>query len=264
MSPPGNRVVGRSQCRSDLGSAQRRSLLSIHSVPSRCMFRARCSRPGNDASSSRGPLQAAEGRCADHPTRVATPSHVAEVRAGCLGGLPIRESAHPDRRSSWRQRQRSGVIPEHWPRRASPCQSRIPGVTATARWSEEHAVRTAASADIAQLWAEIEASAVAPVILVLEAGGAEAHAVVGDTTGTALLYYPGGYEKAGAGSLHSVGDRARAERDDWESPLTAYYFGHHTEFPRWSVVPSVDGRRALAEFCERPNVPPTAILWEPD
>ena len=136
-------------------------------------------------------------------------------------------------------------------------------MTATARWSEEHAVRTAASADIAQLWAEIEGSAVAPVILVLEAGGAEAHAVVGDTTGTALLYYPGGYEKAEAGSLHSVGDRARAERDDWESPLTAYYFGHHTEFPRWSVVPSVDGRRALAEFCERPNVPPTAILGNP-
>jgi Immunity protein Imm1 len=46
--------------------------------------------------------------------------------------------------------------------------------------------------------------------------------------------------------------------------LTAYYFGHHSEFPRWSAVSRDDAIRALAEFCERPHEPPAAIPWGAD
>jgi Immunity protein Imm1 len=86
--------------------------------------------------------------------------------------------------------------------------------------------------------------------------------VAGDSTGTVVLYYPPGYE--GVGSLHSVGDAEAAAKNRWEPPLTAFYFGHHTEFPRWSVVTHDLGARAAREFCERPGEPPTAVMWEAD
>jgi hypothetical protein len=120
------------------------------------------------------------------------------------------------------------------------------------------------AAGIGVLWAQIAAEVEQPVVLVVEAAGAECSAVVGDATGSVLSYLPQGYGETGSGSLHSVGDHARAARDQWEPPLTAYYFGHHSEFPRWSVVSRSDAIRALAEFCERPGEPPAAIAWELD
>jgi hypothetical protein len=137
-------------------------------------------------------------------------------------------------------------------------------VTAIATWAEDEPARSVDADEVDRLWADIESKAVDPVIVVLDAAGAQISAAVGDAIGTVLGYYPVGYEEAGTGSLHSVGDRGRADRDEWEPPLTAYYFGHHSEFPRWSVVPVDAGRRALAEFCQRPQEPPVSIDWAPD
>jgi hypothetical protein len=60
---------------------------------------------------------------------------------------------------------------------------------------------------------EIEAETTQPVVLRLEADGAEASAVIGDATGTTVVYFPAGYAEAGVGSLQSVGDPAGADRD---------------------------------------------------
>ena len=135
---------------------------------------------------------------------------------------------------------------------------------ASARWSDDHPARTIDAATVGSVWAEVEAQATRPVILIVEAGHAELGAVIGEPDGTVLTYLPAGYATTGTGSLHSVGDPAAAANDDSEPPVTAYLFGHHTEFPRWSVVPRAEGLRALAEFCEQPEVPPAAIAWEPD
>src|SRR5918995_6361782 len=78
-------------------------------------------------------------------------------------------------------------------------------------------------------------AAEAPIIVALRADAAEITFVVGDQTGTTLVYFPPDY--AGVGSLHSVADREAADADLWQPPLVAYYFTHHSEFPRWSVVP---------------------------
>jgi Immunity protein Imm1 len=101
-----------------------------------------------------------------------------------------------------------------------------------------------------------------PVIVALRAEGAEITFVVGDPTGTALVYFPPDYD--GVGSLHSVADREAADADRWEPPLVAYYFTHYSEFPRWSVVPYSLGQQALQEFLETPSEPPRSIMWEPD
>jgi immunity protein Imm1 of predicted polymorphic toxin system len=103
-----------------------------------------------------------------------------------------------------------------------------------------------------------------PIIVALRAEGAEITVVVGDPTGTALVYFPPGYEDVAVGSLHSVGDREAADADRWEPPLVAYYFTHHSEFPRWSVIPLSHGQRALEEFLDRPSEPPRSITWGPD
>jgi len=112
--------------------------------------------------------------------------------------------------------------------------------------------------------AEVVAASSSPVIVVLEIDGAAMHVVVGDAKGTALGYFPPGYEATGTGSLHSVGDREAASADRWEPPLTAYYLGNHTEFPRWSVIRHELGERAIAQFCGRPTAPPEAVEWERD
>ena len=85
---------------------------------------------------------------------------------------------------------------------------------------------------------------------------------MGDQTGTTLVYSPPDY--AGVGSLHSVADREAANADRREPPLVAYYFTHHTEFPRWSVVPQSLGQQAVQEFLETPSEPPRSMMWEPD
>jgi hypothetical protein len=133
-----------------------------------------------------------------------------------------------------------------------------------AKWAEGQSTRIVEADQIAPLWHYLEDEAAEPIVLILEAGGAEIQAVVGEAAGTALLYFPVDYARSATGSLHSVGDRAAAMRDDWQPPLTAYLFGHHGEYARWSVVSNDAGRQALVEFCQRPDSPPSTIDWEPD
>jgi hypothetical protein len=139
-----------------------------------------------------------------------------------------------------------------------------PSMTANASWAEGLADRSTEADRVDELWAEIEAQVTQPSVLTLRAAGAEITAVVGDPTGTALVYFPPGYENTATRSLHSVGDPTGAERDEWEPPLVAFRLGHHTEFPRWSVVSHDAGRQALSNFCEHPQEPPAAIAWERD
>lgn len=137
-------------------------------------------------------------------------------------------------------------------------------VMATMKWSDDEPSRQVNAADVEQLWAEVEAQVSRPVVLLIEDGDAEIGAVVGAADGTVLTYRPAGYAATGTGSLLSVADPAAADADRWEPPVTAFYFGHHTEFPRWSLVPRSSGVQALAQFCRRPDVPPSAIVWESD
>src|SRR5712691_5210330 len=104
-----------------------------------------------------------------------------------------------------------------------------------ARWAEgEEKVVDADT--VTDALAEVAAVAVEPIIVVLEANGAAMDIVVGDPSGTVLAYFPQNYADVGLGSLHSVGDLEAASKDAWQPPLTAFYFDHHTELPRWSVV----------------------------
>jgi hypothetical protein len=137
-------------------------------------------------------------------------------------------------------------------------------VAATLTWDEGVAPRTVRADDIARVWSEIAESVVEPVIVLIDAEGAQIGAVVGDPVGTSLVYFPPGYADTGIGSLHSVGDLRAAQRDQWEPPQTAYLFTHHTELPRWSVVANEVGQRALRQFCENPSQPPSAVSWELD
>jgi hypothetical protein len=103
-----------------------------------------------------------------------------------------------------------------------------------------------------------------PIIAALRSEGAEITLVVGDQTGTTLVYFPVDYAETGLGSLMSVADREAADADQCEPPLVADYFTHYTEFPRWSVVPHSRGEQALREFLDTPSEPPRSIMWEPD
>ena len=130
-------------------------------------------------------------------------------------------------------------------------------------WREgEH--RSVDAKAIRAVLAEVAAASSTPVIVVLEIEDAAMHVVVGDVSGTVLDYFPPGYAATGTGSLHTVGDRAAASADASEPALTAYYLGHHTEFPRWSLISHELGQRAIAQFCERPTAPPDVVEWELD
>jgi hypothetical protein len=135
-------------------------------------------------------------------------------------------------------------------------------MTAMARWSDAAEPRTVSPEALPDLWREIASEIDDPVVLLLAAGGAELGAVVGDRSGSVLTYRPPNYE--GIGSLHTIGDRDAANRDAWEPAVTAYFFGQHTEFPRYSVVSTTHAIRAVAEFCESPTSPPSAVVWDPD
>ena len=132
------------------------------------------------------------------------------------------------------------------------------------QWQAEEPPRPVAPEQIDSVWAEIESQSVAAVVVVVAAGGAQLHAVVGEPRGTVLVYFPPDYEATGTGSLHSVGDRAAAERDEWEPPVSASYLGHHSEFPKWMVVSRAAGKMAMTRFCESPHVPPPEIEWQAD
>jgi hypothetical protein len=132
-----------------------------------------------------------------------------------------------------------------------------------ARWAADGS-RAVDSATVTRMLAEVAAATNEPVIVVLEGHRAELTIVVGDPAGTVLTYYPPGYVETGVGSLHSVGDPDAAAADAWEPPLTAFFLGHHTEFPRWSVVAHEVGETAAVQFCERPSEPPRSVQWEAD
>jgi hypothetical protein len=65
-----------------------------------------------------------------------------------------------------------------------------------------------------------------PIIVALRFEGAEITIVVGDPTGTTLVYFPPDYAQTALGSLLSVGDREAADADRGRPPLVADYFGH--------------------------------------
>jgi hypothetical protein len=91
-------------------------------------------------------------------------------------------------------------------------------------------------------------------------GDAQMTIVVGDPTGTSLWYFSGDSAKS-AGFL-SVGDRSAMEARASDAPLVVDWFGDHTEFPRWSVVPHSLAEQALLDFIEDPTEPPRSVTWE--
>jgi hypothetical protein len=103
-----------------------------------------------------------------------------------------------------------------------------------------------------------------PIIVALRCENAELTVVVGDPSGTTLVYFPPDYQDAQAGSLVSVGDADAADSDRWGPPLVADFFTHYTEYPRWSVIPHSAVEQALGEFLERPFEAPRSITWQPD
>jgi hypothetical protein len=135
-------------------------------------------------------------------------------------------------------------------------------MTVLLRWTEETSAAVEAAELHDALAAIVPSRAEGAVIAELSAEGAEITVVVGDPTGTVLVYFPPSYFELATGSLLSVGNDARNDRS--QPPLTAFYFGHHTEFPRWSVVPYHLGEEALRQFCQEPATAPSVIAWEPD
>jgi Immunity protein Imm1 len=132
------------------------------------------------------------------------------------------------------------------------------------RWSSDPAVPVDSVEELDRVLDRValHASGDQPVIVALDTQEGTLTLGLGHETSSVLVYYPPGYD--GLGSLHSVGDRGAAERDEWRPPLTFFYFGHHSEFPRWSGVPVVVARQAAREFFERPGEPPARIDWEED
>jgi immunity protein Imm1 of predicted polymorphic toxin system len=91
-------------------------------------------------------------------------------------------------------------------------------------------------------------------------GDAQMTIVVGDPTGTSLWYFSG--DSANSAGFLSVGDRSATDANASDPPLVVDWFGNHTEFPRWSVVPHPLAERALLDFIEDPTEPPRSVSWE--
>ncbi len=64
------------------------------------------------------------------------------------------------------------------------------------------------------------ATAEGAIVVAVSAEGAEITMVVGDATGTCLVYFPPGYSKTATGSLISVGSPLAAREDSWRPPLS--------------------------------------------
>lgn len=91
-------------------------------------------------------------------------------------------------------------------------------------------------ATIGTVMAQATAEATArSLIAAFRADGAEITIVVGDTTGTTLVYFLAEYAETQVGSLLSVCDREAANANRWQPPLVADYFGHYTEFRETSA-----------------------------
>ena len=88
--------------------------------------------------------------------------------------------------------------------------------------------------------------------------------VVGDPSGSTLVYFPPGYLDSGLGSMHSIGGAETRDRDGWEPGQEAYLDGHHTEYPQSWVVPKSSAIAAAAEFVDAHGARPQSIQWELD
>ena len=131
-------------------------------------------------------------------------------------------------------------------------------------WKEGVTRTVATEEELLASVAEAEATVDNPVVVTVEAPAGTLTLVVGDATGSSLVYFAAGYAETGRGSLHSVGDRAARDLDAWEPPQTAYLFGHHSELPRWMVVSADEARNALRTFFATSGELPTNIEWELD
>jgi hypothetical protein len=98
----------------------------------------------------------------------------------------------------------------------------------------------------------------------VEAAGATITHVVGDPSGSTLVFFPPDYHDTGVGSMHSDGDRAMRDADESLPLQAAYTNGHYSESPRWMVVPGYVAEKALHEFVSTGGALPSNIEWETD
>ena len=75
-----------------------------------------------------------------------------------------------------------------------------------------------------------------PVIVSVEAGSATITHVVGDPSGSTLVYFPSSYRDTGVGSMHSVGDPATRDTNESLPLQVAYMNGNYSELPRRGLV----------------------------
>ena len=132
-------------------------------------------------------------------------------------------------------------------------------------WREDsHHLVVDSALELKRALDEIDASAGEhfPIAVLTARSGAELHIGLGHPTTSLLLWFPPDYE--GSGSMHSVGDPAAAERDEWEPSLTFFVFGHHSEFPKSSGVPKELARSVASSFLATGGQPSNEITWEPD
>jgi Immunity protein Imm1 len=135
-------------------------------------------------------------------------------------------------------------------------------------WWRQNEDRWAATEDelfglIAEAKEEAEAGRL-PAIVFIESPAGTLSLVVGDPDGSSLVYHPADYAETGVGSMSSVGDPAGRDADAWQPPQTAYLSGHHTELPRWMVVPHEQAREAVREFFGSAGALPTNTEWQLD
>jgi hypothetical protein len=138
-------------------------------------------------------------------------------------------------------------------------------VTGMVVWWQEGSTRAVTTEDqLLAAVAEPEAEARDPVVVTVEAPAGTLTLVVGDPDGSSFVHFPPDYKDTGLGSMNSVGDSAGRDADAWEPPQTAYLAGHHSEMPRWMVVPNDDAREALREFFATGGELPTSVQWDHD
>lgn len=138
--------------------------------------------------------------------------------------------------------------------------------TPTLSWrTPEHSVPVRSEADLRSALSEAACDRnEGPVIVSLDVEGASLTHVVGDPTGSTLVFFPADYQETGVGSLHSVGDPVARDADAFEPVQVAYMNGHYTEFPRWMVVSVATAEQALIGFWSTGRLLPETVTWEPE
>jgi hypothetical protein len=135
---------------------------------------------------------------------------------------------------------------------------------ATISWEADE-FRTVVSPDeLRAALARAEAAADEPLIVSFEVGGATLTLVVGDPSGSTLVFFPPDYPDSGTGSMHSVGDRVMRDADVSAPLQVAYMNGHYSELPRWMVIPVHVAEEAMHEFLRTGGALPSNIEWEVD